>query len=158
MKAKNSAMAFLTLAVVACGSSELDRRRADVAEAGSVVMPFNLEETTHVFEQTPTGGLQTVVADADDAEQVALVRAHLAEEAGRFARGDFHDPAMIHGDDMAGMHMLSTGYERMSITYREIERGGEISYESEDPELVDALHLWFEAQLRDHGDHAQAQR
>lgn len=40
---------------------------------------------------------------------VALIRSHLAEEAERFARGDFHDPAMIHGDDMAGLLRVGSG-------------------------------------------------
>jgi len=28
----------------------------------------------------------------------------LAEEAQRFSQVDFHDPQMIHGEDMAGLH------------------------------------------------------
>ena len=118
-------------------------------------MPFDLEATTHVFEKLEDGGRQTVVADSDDAEQVALVRAHVAEEAERFARGDFHDPATIHGADMAGLQALVAGYERLAISYREVERGGEIRYATEDPTLVQAIHAWFDAQLSDHGAHAQ---
>lgn len=141
-----------------CGGPAQEQRQAEVAEAGRAVMPFDLDATTHVFEKTETGGLQTVVADTDDAEQIALIRAHLAEEAERFARGDFHDPAMIHGENMAGLHELVMGYERLQITYREVERGAEIAYVSEDPALVEALHQWFDAQLADHGQHAQGHR
>jgi len=154
----NGLMAGVALVTVACAEPDLDERRAEVAEVGSIVMAFDLEKTTHVFESTPTGGIQTVVADNEDPEQVALVRGHLAEEADRLSRGDFHNPSMIHGGDMAGLHVLVAGYERMSVTYREVERGGEIRYESEDGDIVEALHMWFEAQLRDHGEHAQAQR
>ena len=139
----------------ACGEADVDERQADVAEAGSAVMPFDLEATTHVFEKLDDGGLQTVVADEEDSEQIALVRAHLADEAERFARGDFHDPAMIHGEDMPGLHELVMGHERLEIVYREVERGGEIRYSSEDPSLVTAIHEWFDAQLSDHGEHAQ---
>lgn len=119
-------------------------------------MPFDLDATTHVFEKLDDGGLQTVVADTDDPGQVGLIRAHLAEEAARFERGDFHDPAMIHGEDMPGLHALVMGHDRLEITYREVERGAEIRYASEDPAIVSAIHQWFDAQLRDHGDHAQA--
>lgn len=119
-------------------------------------MPFDLDATTHVFEKLEDGGRQTVVADDDDPEQVALIRAHLSEEAERFARGDFHDPAMIHGDDMAGLHALMAGHERVTVTYGDVERGAEIRYRSEDPALVEAVHQWFDAQLRDHGEHARA--
>jgi hypothetical protein len=143
------------LGASACADQDPADREAQVAEAGREVMPFDLDATTHVFEKLDEGGLQTVVADTDDAEQIALVRAHLSEEAERFARGDFHDPATIHGEDMAGLHALVTGHERLSITYREVERGGEIRYASEDPSLVEAIHAWFDAQVADHGAHAQ---
>lgn len=140
---------------LACGGSELEERQATVAELGAEVMPFDLERTTHVFEPLDEGGLQTVLSDDGDPEQVALIRAHLAEEADRFARGDFHDPATIHGEAMPGLHELVMGHERVSITMREVEHGAEILYASEDPDLVTAIHRWFEAQLSDHGDHAQ---
>jgi hypothetical protein len=149
---------LLLAGVGACEAArepDLEQRQRDVAATGSAVMPFDLESTTHVFEKLADGGLQTVVADEDDAEQVALIRAHLSEEAERFSRGDFHDPAMIHGDDMAGLHALVMGHERLRITYGDVERGGEIRYASDDPELIAALHAWFDAQLSDHGEHAQ---
>jgi hypothetical protein len=159
MKATGSLMAYLAVAAVGCGgsdaASELADRQDAVAQAGAQVMPFNLDETTHVFETIERGGLQQVVADSDDPEQVALIRQHLAEEAERFARGDFHDPAMIHGDDMPGMHALVVGHEHISIEYSEIERGAQILYTTEDPGLVAAIHAWFGAQLRDHGEHAR---
>lgn len=150
--------ALALLSTVACGNSELEHRRDEVAAAGREVMPFDLDATTHVFERTEDGGLQTVVADSDDPEQVALIRSHLAEEAERFQRGDFHDPAMIHGDDMAGLHTLMMGHDRVTIEYREIPRGGEIRYSSADPALIAAIQQWFAAQLLDHGEHAQAHR
>lgn len=136
----------------------LEERQAQVAAAGARVMPFDLDRTTHVFEPVEDGGVQTVVSDDGDAEQVALIRSHLAVEAEKFARGDFHDPAMIHGDDMAGMHALVMGHDRLTITYRDVADGGEIRYRTEDPELVSAVHSWFEAQVLDHGHHAQAHR
>ena len=141
--------------LVGCGGPALEERQAEVAEAGQGVMPFDLDATTHIFEKVETGGVQRVVADTDDPGQVSLIRSHLSEEAERFARGDFHDPAMIHGDDMPGLHALVMGHDRVSIGYREIERGGEITYQSADPELVEAIHLWFDAQVSDHGEHAR---
>jgi hypothetical protein len=147
-------LASVVFAASACDDSDLARRQEEVAEAGRAVMPFDLEATTHVFHKRPDGGLQTVLADGDDAEQVQLIRAHLSDEAARFARGDFHDPAMIHGEDMAGLHALVMGYESVRVEYREVERGAEITYVSDDPALVEAIHEWFDAQLRDHGRHA----
>jgi hypothetical protein len=158
VRAAVSGITLVIVLTVACEDPGLEERRAEVAEAGRSVMPFDLDATTHVFEKLADGGLQTVVADVEDTEQIDLIREHLAEEAERFSRGDFHDPAMIHGDDMAGLHTLVMGHERLRITYREVERGGEIRYETADPELVRAIHAWFDAQLSDHGDHAQPHR
>jgi hypothetical protein len=145
---------LVAICLTACGDS-LDQRRADVAEAGRDVMPFDLDATTHIFEKLEDGGLQTVVADADDPDQVALVRSHLSAEAARFARGDFSDPAAIHGAAMPGLQALAAGHARLSIVYRDVERGAEIRYRADDPALVQAIHQWFDAQQRDHGHHAQ---
>ncbi|NNF38281.1 MAG: aspartate carbamoyltransferase [Gemmatimonadetes bacterium] len=146
------------LFVSGCADGETTQRQAEVAEAGSMVMPFDLDRSTHIFEKTDFGGIQVVASDDGDVEQLRLIRDHLAEEAERFSQGDFHDPAMIHGDDMAGMHALVMGHDRITITYRDVDRGGEIRWESEDLDLIQAIHDWFDAQVSDHGEHAQAHR
>jgi hypothetical protein len=151
-------VAVLGLALAACSGPESGSRQAEVAAAGAAVMPFDLDRSTHVFEKTSSGGLQTVVSDDADPDQIALIRSHLADEAARFAEGDFHDPEMIHGPDMAGLHALATGHERISITYSEVDNGAEIRYRTEDPVLVEAIHRWFDAQVEDHGAHAQDHR
>lgn len=131
-------------------------RQEAVAERGRTVMPFDLEQTTHHFTPTETGGVQGVVADQpDDAKQISLIRTHLQEEAKAFGRGDFGDPAQIHGDGMPGLAELEDGYERIEVRYRERPDGATLTYTTAEPVLVDALHDWFEAQLSDHGDHAE---
>lgn len=155
MNLRIAVTAFLLSTVAACGPSDMEQRQAEVASAGAEVMPFDLDATTHVFEKTENGGLQTVFADSEDEEQIALIRAHLGEEAERFSRGDFHDPESIQGVDMPGLHALMMGAERIAITYVEVARGGEISYETDDAALVETIHQWFDAQVSDHGEHAQ---
>ena len=133
-----------------------ETRQEEVAERGAEVMPFDLEKTTHVFEPTRTGGVQQVVADdPSDGEQVALIRAHLREEAEAFRRGDLSDPAKIHGQDMPGLEKLQAGAAEIDIRYSELPDGAQIEYETSDPALVSALHEWFDAQLSDHGGHAE---
>lgn len=152
---------LLLVGVLACGGDdamEEANRLEEVAAAGASVMPFDLDSSTHVFEKTADGGLQQVLSDTRDAEQIALIRDHLKEEAERFAQGDFHDPAMIHGEAMPGLHDLVMGHEALTIDYDEVEAGGQILYSSDDPDLVAALHAWFDAQLSDHGEHAQGHR
>ena len=142
---------------VGCGSTTPDRQE-QVAEVGAKVMPFDLERTTHIFEKLDSGGLQQVLSDDGDGEQIELIRLHLAEEAERFSQGDFHDPAMIHGEDMAGLHELMMGADRLTIIYSDVAGGGQILYTAEDGELVAALHAWFDQQVANHGAHAQMGR
>ncbi len=131
-------------------------RQAEVAERGAHVMPFDLEATTHRFTPVDSGLVQTVTADdAADTEQVALVREHLAHESARFRAGDYGDPAAIHGDDMPGLAELEAGAAAIDIAYEPTGAGGRISYTTDDPALVDALHRWAEAQVTDHGSHAE---
>ena len=130
-------------------------RQAEVAERGSSVMPFDLDRTTHHFAKTDTGGVQTVAADNPaDATQVDLVQHHLQQEAERFRRGDFADPARIHGSDMPGLAALRGSAGKISVDYAATADGARITYTTGDPVLVTALHSWFDAQVSDHGAHA----
>lgn len=140
---------------LATGRSLADRR-AEVAARGALVMPFDLDRTTHVFTPTPGGGRQTVTADDPaDTEQVRLIREHLGAEQAAFARGDFSDPAVIHGQDMPGLRALQSGYRRFQVAYGEVPGGALLTYTTTDPALVEALHQWYRAQLSDHGSHAE---
>jgi len=147
-------LSAVALTAAACGSDGRSRQD-EVADRGAKVMPFDLERTTHRFTPNDNGLVQTVVADdADDAHHVDLVRAHLRAEAQRFQRGDFDDPAQIHGDEMPGLARLRAHGGAVSVVYSDIDAGGKLVYASEDAELVRALHEWGEAQTSDHGDHA----
>jgi hypothetical protein len=146
----------LVLAVAGCGNRDGDRQ-SEVAERGAEVMPFDLAATTHRFTKTSDGGVQTVTADdPNDDAQVRLIRQHLVEERARFAEGDFDDPARIHGMDMPGVAELSAGYQQISVDYSDVTGGAELRYTTDDVELVDAIHAWFDRQVMDHGDDAEA--
>jgi hypothetical protein len=131
-----------------------DARLQEVAEAGAKVMPFDLERTTHVFRDEVWGGELRVVADGAEAEQIALIRRHLSEESARFARGDFASPERIHGQDMPGLAVLRERASALAVRYAELADGAAISFRSEDPAVIAALHTWFAAQRSDHGRHA----
>lgn len=152
-------LALVLLSGVGLGfglDSWLEQRRiANVAQRGAQVMPFDLDRTLHVFERTDDGGLQTVTARAAaDHDQIALIRAHLREEAASFSRGDFSDPAAIHGDTMPGLAELRASAGQIDVRYSDLPDGAQISYRTDDPALIEALHHWFAAQLSDHGQHA----
>jgi hypothetical protein len=117
-------------------------------------MPFDLDRTTHVFAKRKNGGVQIVLADREGSVDVASIRGHLREEAAAFRRGEFTDPAAIHGMEMPGLAELSSGFRRIRIRYVDVPAGGRIRYSSDDPALVRALHAWFDSQLIDHGARA----
>lgn len=152
--------AVLALAATGEGCSTNDsmaEQQADVADRGAQVMPFDLDATTHVFTKTDDGGVQVVTADDPaDAVQVGLIREHLIDERANFARGDFDDPAQIHGHDMPGVAELAAGYADIVVSYAERPDGAQLTYTTDEPQLVDAIHAWFDRQLMDHGDDAEA--
>jgi hypothetical protein len=130
-------------------------RQKDVAVKGAKVMPFDLEQTTHVFQKLEDGGLQKVVVkDPANKKQIALIQSHLKEESEKFRKGDFSDPAKIHGEDMPGLAELKVGAARIDVRYAALPDGAQIRYTTKDAKLIAALHRWFDAQLSDHGHHA----
>jgi len=137
------------------GADALRARQADVHAHGNDVMPFSLNATQHVFEKTPAGGVQRVVAREGHAEQVPLIRAHLSSIAQAFTARDFSGPMRLHGDDMPGLAELKAAPAgTLTVTYRDIGNGGEVSYEAKTEMLRNAIHRWFDAQLSDHGHDA----
>ena len=125
---------------------------------GHEVMPFDLARTLHIFQMTEDGGIQQVVMreGVADAEQVELIQHHLMMEAAAFRKGDFTDPAQLHGATMPGLKELQSGAARIRITYRPLPDGAEIRFKSSDIRLITAIHRWFGAQLSEHGGDAQA--
>lgn len=129
------------------------QRQAEVAKRGPDVMPFSLKDTTHVFTKSNHGGTQRVIAkDVSDATQTRLVREHLREIQGEFQRGDFSGPSHIHGNEMPGLSQLKAARPgQLSIEYKDLPGGAELTYQTNNSNLVAALHRWFDAQLSDHG-------
>jgi hypothetical protein len=130
-------------------------RQEEVATKGAKIMPFDLEQTVHHFQPLEHGGLQTVmVKDPSNSTQIALIQAHLKKEAEKFQRGDFSDPAKIHGENMPGLAALQTDAQHIDVQYTALPNGAQIQYSTKDSALVMALHQWFAAQRADHGHHA----
>jgi len=145
------ALAFLYITGVFAPRS----RQEEIAARGAQVMPFDLEQTLHVFQKLDDGGLQRVVVkDPSNKEQISLIQAHLVEESEKFRRGDFSDPAKIHGQEMPGLAELKSGAGKIEVVYTPLPDGAQIRYTTKDLALVMAIHRWFDAQLSDHGRHA----
>jgi len=143
------------VAIIISQKQRLEERQQEIHDRGSLVMPFDLDKTTHVFKQTDEGGIQQVRAkDSNDTEQIQLIQQHLREEADRFARGDFGDPQMLHGDNMPGLDVLITQADELQVEYKDLDDGAQITYIADNPEVFNAIHLWFMAQVMDHGSDA----
>ena len=149
---------LLVAAPVQANAQASDARLDEVQRRGAQVMPFDLEQTTHVFKKTKHGGLQEVIVkESSNTEQIERIRAHLSKISRQFANGDFSDPAKVHGAEMPGLAQLSDAKPgRIKVEYERLANGARIRYTTNDPALIKALHQWFDAQLRDHARHAVA--
>ncbi len=162
---KNTLLILLFFIILVAGVSgvylynthqaSLTARQAMIHQKGATVMPFNLNQTTHIFKKTDTGGIQEVVVkDANNTSQISLIRMHLQMEAQLFQKGDFQDPAKLHGGNMPGLQALSNGASQIKIVYEDVPNGGQITYTTSNTSLVTSIHTWFDAQLSDHGTDA----
>lgn len=133
-----------------------EQRLGEVAQRGAHVMPFDLERTTHVFSKTALGGVQKVIVKNNkDTAQIKLIRAHLFKISREFQHADYSSPAKIHGENMAGLEALRHAKsEQISILYTDLPKGAEITYSTDEPLLITAIHQWFDAQLSEHARHA----
>jgi hypothetical protein len=130
-------------------------RQATVHDMGSQVMPFDLSQTTHIFEMTESGGIQQVIAKGpNDSAQVALIQQHIQHEVMMFSAGDFSDPMSLHGGDMPGVTELTASAAQIKVEYAALPNGAQITFTTEDLHLITEIHRWFGAQLSDHGSDA----
>ena len=122
------------------------------------VMPFDLSGALHIFKMTEQGGIQRVVIrDSKWTNQVALIQQHLKHEAEQFQKGNYSDPATLHGASMPGLNELQQGASHIRVSYRPLPDGAEIVFETTDLRLLTAIHRWFGAQLSEHGADAKAE-
>lgn len=151
------ALVAMVVAVAPWNDDPAASRQAEVEARGAEVMPFDQEQTVHRFAPTPTGGTETVtVRDGAARNQVGLIRAHLGHEQMLFSTGDFSDPMAIHGHAMPGVASLAEAATggRLTVTYASVPGGARLVYRADTRAVVDAVHAWFDAQLRDHAAHA----
>mgnify|MGYP003572963415 FL=1 len=133
-----------------------EKRLDEVAERGKHVMPFDLEQTTHVFSKTAKGGVQQVIVkDPTNTEQIKLIREHLKKISHEFQQSDYSNPERIHGKSMPGLNKLRKAEPgQISIVYKDLPDGAQIDYSTDSKTFINAIHKWFDAQLSDHARHA----
>lgn len=136
--------------------STLMMRHHMIHSRSPIVMPFDMNKVTHYFIDTDEGGILKIkVKNTDDTVQIKLIRAHLKKEHGLFSKAKFTDPQTLHGKDMPGLKVLSKSKGKFNVTYRELSDGAQLTFTSEDKTVIEGLHKWFAAQLKDHGQDAK---
>jgi hypothetical protein len=80
---------------------------AALKKRGAAAMGFDQETTTHHFLLTADcGAIEVGVNAASDAVNRDVIRSHLKEIAGEFARGDFAKPFATHGEIPPGVKTM----------------------------------------------------
>ncbi len=137
--------------------STLIHRQHMIHSESHMVMPFDMNKVTHYFIKNDSGGVLMVkVKEVNDTMQTELIRKHLKHEKDLFTDADFKDPKTLHGTNMPGLKKLTESAGKYSVNYSEVPAGAKLIFSSKDPEVVNALHEWFDAQLKDHGSDARS--
>ena len=138
--------------------STLSQRQQMIHSRSHMVMPFDMNKVTHYFIKKDNGGVLMIKAkDPEDTAQISLIRKHLAKENAMFSKGNFRDPATLHGANMPGIKTLAESKDRYQVKYTELPDGAKLTFTSKDTAVINALHIWFDAQLKDHGKDAKAE-
>jgi hypothetical protein len=122
-----------------------------------LVMPFDMNKVTHYFIKNDNGGVLMIRAKyPEDSTQIPLIKEHLNKEKNLFSEGDFNDPKSLHGTDMPGVKTLSESKGKFNIEYKTLSDGAKLIFDSKDSTVINAIHKWFDAQLKDHGSDAKS--
>ena len=137
--------------------STLMHRQHMIHEESPMVMPFKMNEVTHYFIKNKKGGVLIIkTKNKKDTAQAALVQSHLKKECKLFSNADFRDPKTLHGMNMPGLKVLSGSKGKYNVEYKKLADGAKLTFASKDSAVVNAIHVWFDAQLRDHGSDAKS--
>ena len=137
--------------------STLMHRQNMIHSRSPMVMPFDMSKVTHYFIKTENGGVLEIKSkDVNDKTQISLIRKHLEKERVLFSNADFRDPKTLHGKNMPGLKILSESGKKYKVGYKELPAGASLTFVSKDSTVVNAIHKWFDAQLKDHGKDAKS--
>lgn len=158
MKRRGAFLLAAAVSAVAATGVSAQTTQEHVHQMSHSVMPFDISQTLHIFKMTELGGVERVVTrDVGAADQIPLIQQHLKHEAEQFQKGNYSDPAELHGPSMPGLKELQEGATRIKVKYAQLPNGAEITFQTQDLHLVTAVHKWFGAQLSEHGADARAE-
>jgi hypothetical protein len=121
-----------------------------VQARGHVAMGVDQYTSAHRFEPLADGGRISLVREADDPAGVAQIRAHMAEIAAAFRRGDFTVPGFVHDRDVPGTATMAGRRSRISYIADTLPHGGSLRIHSTDSIAISAIHQFLAFQRQDH--------
>lgn len=129
-------------------------KNAENAPASSQRVPYDTQQTLESFSKTVHGGIMHIVAkSADDTQQIKLIQQYLRQTAAEYKKNDFSSTERFHGSDMPGLALMkSAKTDDIRYEYKALPNGGQIHFSTEYPHLLNALHNWFDAQIKEHGN------
>jgi hypothetical protein len=127
-----------------------DSAFALVQTRGHVAMGVDQYSSAHRFEPLPDGGRITLVRDGDDPAGVTQIRAHMAEIAAAFRRGDFTVPGFVHDRAVPGTATMAARRSRISYIADTLPHGGSLRIHSTDSVAISAIHQFLAFQRQDH--------
>ena len=127
-----------------------DSTFAALQQRGGLAMGVDQYTSAHRFDILPDGGRIELQRDADDPEDVEIIREHLKNNAAAFARGDFCTPAFVHGRQVPGTAALAAHRNAITYTFNALPRGGEVRITTADPVALEAIRAFMSFQRSDH--------
>lgn len=107
--------------------------------------------SSHIFEALPDGGRIVLRTDSVDTAGEATIRAHMADIAARFAKGDFTLPGVVHGMPVVpGTAVMSARRDKLRYVAEPLPRGGQVRIVTTDAEALKAVHEFLAFQRMDH--------
>lgn len=117
---------------------------------GKAAMGVDQYTSTHRLDALADGGRIELQRDAADSAGVAQIRQHLREITAAFQSGDFATPAFVHMREVPGASVMAAMRDRITYTFSELPRGGEVRIVTTDPEALKAIHDFMAFQRQDH--------
>ena len=132
-------------------AADADTAFAGVQSRGTAVMGVDQTTSTHLFESLPDGGRIALQTDAVDANGEETIRAHMRDIAGRFAKGDFTLPGMVHAMPIVpGTAEMTERRAGIRYVVELLPRGAQVRIITRDAAAIRAVHEFLAFQRMDH--------
>lgn len=119
-------------------------------QRGRGTMGVDQYASRHRFEDLRDGGrIELQMREADSAA-VAQIRSHLQEIERDFREGRFTTPEATHEMTVPGTEVMGRKRDRITYTYRELPKGGEVRIRTRDREALAAIREFLAFQRSDH--------